>query len=459
MTNHYFFCGIGGSGMLPLAAILRARGAKVSGSDRSLDAGRTAPKFDYLRSMGIELFAQDGSGLAEGMTLVASAAIEDTVPDMVRATELGLDRVTRPELLSQQLNAAAKSIAIGGTSGKSTVTGMVAWMLVATGREPTVMNGGVMKNFASPSAPFASALSGDPDLFVAEVDESDGSIALYTPTVAIVNNVSLDHKSMEELRSLFGNFLDAADKGAVNRDDAEALALAEGRDHVATFGFDGEATYRGSDLHLEDMGLTFTLRAKGEVVPVALPMRGRHNAENALAALAAVGELGVPLEQAAGALARFLGLKRRLEKVGEVAGVAVYDDFGHNPDKVRATLRTLAHDPLLIMFQPHGYGPLKQMGEELAAVFAEHLKPGDKLYFPDPVYHGGTADKSRGSDWLAAEVRKNGGQASYIPDRDIIAARLAEEAEPGDTILVMGARDDSLIAYAQAIVASLAERS
>ena len=124
MTDQYFFCGIGGSGMLPLAAIVRAGGARVSGSDRSLDAGRLANKFAYLKSLGIALAPQDGSGLGEGMTLVTSAAVEDSIPDVVRARELNLSHLTRPQLLAKLLNAAHRSIAIGGTSGKSTVTGM-----------------------------------------------------------------------------------------------------------------------------------------------------------------------------------------------------------------------------------------------------------------------------------------------------------------------------------------------
>ena len=198
-----FFSGIGGSGMLPLASIVRASGAKVAGSDRSLDAGRTPHKFDYLRSLGIQLFPQDGSGLQPGMTLVTSAAVEDTVPDVVRAKELDLEQLTRPQFLAQLLNHAQRSVAIGGTSGKSTVTGMIGWILHACHRQPTVMNGAVMKNFVTPSAPFASALVGDPELFVSEVDESDGSIALYRPEVAVLTNISLDHKEMEELRSLF----------------------------------------------------------------------------------------------------------------------------------------------------------------------------------------------------------------------------------------------------------------
>src|ERR1700689_2875078 len=182
----YFFCGIGGSGMLPLALILRGHGARVTGSDRALDQGRTAAKFGFLRDRGIALFPQDGSGVTDAaQTVVISAAVEDTVPDVKAARAVGAPLLTRAELLSRLFNAAPRGIGVAGTSGKSTTTGMIGWILSATGRDPTVMNGAVMKNFAGPEALFASALVGAGDIFVSEVDESDGSIARYTPHVAV----------------------------------------------------------------------------------------------------------------------------------------------------------------------------------------------------------------------------------------------------------------------------------
>jgi len=460
MTDQYFFCGIGGSGMLPLAAILRAGGARVAGSDRSLDAGRLAPKFDYLRSLGITLAPQDGSGLAVGMILVTSAAVEETIPDVVRANELELPRLTRPQLLAKLLNAAQKSIAVGGTSGKSTVTGMVGWILHALHRQPTVMNGAVMKNFVSPSAPFASALVGDPELFVSEVDESDGSIALYRPTVAVLGNISLDHKEMDELRLLFSGFLAAAGKAVVNLDDPETRLLADSlpAEKRISFGFDSPgAALIGRGLELLPNGVRFTAELNGEKQEVELAVPGRHNAMNALAALGAVHALGIPLGDAATALARFAGLKRRLETVGTAGGVTVIDDFAHNPDKIAATLATLTAQPgrLLIMFQPHGYGPLAKMGEELAATFATGMRDGDRLYLPDPVYQGGTVDRSRGSDWLAEAILSAGGHAEHIPERAAIRERLLSNALPGDRIAILGARDDSLSEFAIELVERL----
>ena len=459
-----FFSGIGGSGMLPLASIVRASGAKVSGSDRSLDAGRTPHKFDYLRSLGIQLFPQDGSGLHEGMTLVTSAAVEETVPDVVRARTLELTHLTRPQFLAKLLNASQRSVAVGGTSGKSTVTGMIGWILHACHRQPTVMNGAVMKNFVTPSAPFASALVGDPELFVSEVDESDGSIALYRPEVAVLTNISLDHKEMDELRSLFAAFLLRARKAVVNLDDPETRAIADviPADNRLGYGFDSPAAdFMGKDLQLRANGASFAVEAEGERYDVQLQVPGRHNASNALAAIAATRALGVAVADAAASLGRFEGLRRRLETVGEAAGVTVIDDFAHNPDKIAATLATLrAHSGrLLIMFQPHGYGPLTKMGEELADAFAEGMAADDRLYLPDPVYQGGTVERNRGSNWLVEQVQKRERTAEHIEERSDIGAALLSEAKSGDRILIMGARDDTLIDFARSLVERLAARN
>src|SRR3974390_1065547 len=219
----YFFCGIGGSGMLPLALILKAQGQTVAGSDRALDQGRTPEKFDFLKKQGIAMFPQDGSGITRSdQIVVVAAAVEQTVPDVKAACERGCKIVTRAELLAQLFNAAETSIGVAGTSGKSTATGMIGWILREAGRDPTVMNGAVMKNFLTAEQPFASALVGASGLFVSEVDESDGSIARYRPAIALVNNISRDHKTMDELRLLFRDFVAKADIAVLNLDNAES---------------------------------------------------------------------------------------------------------------------------------------------------------------------------------------------------------------------------------------------
>jgi UDP-N-acetylmuramate--alanine ligase len=322
------------------------------------------------------------------------------------------------------------------------------------------MNGAVMKNFVSPSAPFASALVGDPELFVSEVDESDGSIALYHPSVAVLTNISLDHMTIDELRGLFGDFLARSDTVVLNLDDPETRLLADAmpQDKLIGYGFDSpNATFIGRSLDLLPEGVRFTAEFGGEKQDIELRLPGRHNAMNALAALGAVHALGISLDDAAGALARFAGLKRRLETVGTAGGVTVIDDFAHNPDKIAATLATLAAQPgrLLIMFQPHGFGPIAKMGEELARTFAEGLRAGDRLFLPDPVYQGGTVDKSRGSDWLADAIRAAGGDVEHIPERTDIGKKLLAEALPGDRIAILGARDDSLSEFARDLIERL----
>ena len=426
--------------MLPLAEIVAAQGHVVAGSDRALDAGRLGAKFEALAAKGIALYAQDGSGIVSGdQIVVASAAIEASVPDIVRASELGCARMTRAELLAELFNAAPVSIAVGGTSGKSTVTAMIGWILDRAGLDPTIMNGAVMKNYAS------GARVGGGDVFVSEVDESDGSIALYRPTVAVLNNVAFDHKSMQELRVLFGDFVARAGAAVVNTDNAEALALAPAE--ALIFGFGAGAVVCATAIVERPNGADFSIGA----VRVALAVPGRHNVSNALAAIGAAMQLGVSIGDAAAALASFAGLKRRMETVGSAGGVTVIDDFGHNPDKIAATLAALHVFPgrLLIYFQPHGYGPLKQMGRELADSFTAHLQADDRVLVSDPAYFGGTVDRSVGSAALVAMI---GGQAEYVAARAGCGDRLIALAQPGDRIVVMGARDDTLSLFAQSLL-------
>jgi UDP-N-acetylmuramate--alanine ligase len=461
-ASKYFFCGIGGSGMLPLACIVRAGGAEVAGSDRSLDQGRVGDKFAFLERQGISLFPQDGSGFTSAeQVLVASAAVEDSVPDVAAARRLGAGRITRAELLARLFNQAALSIGVAGTSGKSTVTGMVAWILHEAGRDPTVMNGAVMKNFASAETPFASALAGRGELFVSEVDESDGSIALFRPTIAVLNNVSLDHKSLDELRALFGDFAAKADKVVVNLDDEDTRALAQTlpADRLVGFSFEGrQAALAGGAVEAGDGFTRFTVRAGADERVVTLRLWGGHNARNALAALGAATAAGVPLEDAVAALETFAGLRRRFEIVGEKNSVTVVDDFAHNPDKIAATLnaaRSGLKGRLLLFFQPHGYGPLRLMKEPLIETFAAGMTGDDRLILCDPVYHGGTVERTVGSEDIIAGVRAAGRQAEHIADRAAAGDRLVALARPGDRIPIMGARDDTLSDFARQVLAGL----
>lgn len=469
LARPFFFVGIGGSGMLPLAQILKGRGANVAGSDRSRDQGRTPEKFAALERDGFELHPQDGSGIVSAdQIVVASAAVEERVPEIARANEFGCLRLTRAQLNSILFNTSGAGIAVAGTSGKSTVTGMLGWILHSAGREPTIMNGAVMKNFVTPACPVASAVAGGPAIYVSEVDESDGSIALYRPAVGVLLNVSLDHMGMDELRVLFGGYLGRSRIAVVNADDPEALALLRHADKAITFAVDEPRAQIGivpgsvAEGPTKQAALVVD-RHDGSTHSLRLPVPGRHNLSNALAAIAAASAAGIPVAVAVEALANYAGLARRFEIVGTTpSGVTVIDDFGHNPEKCAATLRTLKAHPgrVLAFFQPHGYGPLRQMGAELAETLAAELDDADRVILCDPAYFGGTVDRSEGSERIVDLInQQRPGIAEHVAVRADAGAHLAGLSRPGDRIVIMGARDDTLSTFAASVLEQIRSKN
>ena len=449
--------------MTPLALIIQARGGRVEGSDRALDQGRNGERFDFLRARGVPLHPQDGSGIrSDSQILVTSAAVEETIPDVQSARRVGAAVMTRAKLLAELFNHAALGVGVAGTSGKSTTVGMIGWILHRAGKSPTIVNGADMKNFIGPGSPFASALVGDGDIFVSEVDESDGSIAHFEPHVAVVNNISLDHKSLAELRTLFRDFIASAQTAVLNLDNAETATLAAGLKPGQTMTYSLRAA--SSDLLASALipsptGIAFnvTARDSGETVMVKLKVPGPHNVSNALAALCVAKFYGVGLAEAASHLSEFSGIRRRLEVVGTANEITVIDDFAHNPDKIAATIQTLHAFPgrLLLMFQPHGYGPIRLLRNALVDCFVGGLNDGDVLVMPEPVYFGGTVDRSVGSSELISEIERRGRHAFAFPDRGGCGDALVKLARPGDRIVIMGARDDSLSHFANEVLRRL----
>ena len=325
------------------------------------------------------------------------------------------------------------------------------------------MNGADMKNFIDEGSPFASARIGEGKVFVSELDESDGSIALYEPRVAIVNNISLDHKSLDELRTLFRDFIAKAQTVVLNLDNAETAALLAGLPpgQAITYSLDfAQANLLASAPVRSPAGIAFCVKARetGEVVEVNLKVPGLHNVANALAALSAAKICGVPLAAAAANLDEFSGIRRRLEVVGTANEITVVDDFAHNPDKISATLETLHAFPgrLLVMFQPHGYGPIRLMRDGLVSCFASGLRDEDVLVMPEPVYFGGTVDRSVGSGDIVREIQRCGRKAFAFPDRRACGDMLVRLASRGDRIVIMGARDDLLSQFARELLGRLA---
>ncbi len=444
--KHYYFVGIGGSGMSPLAQVLGQRGHRVGGSDRNYDRKLNKLFFNKLEKQGICLFPQNGSGLPEDLdALVVSTAIEDGNRDVQYARSRGVPIIHRATLLAELFNAD-RGIGIGGTSGKSTVVGMVASVLDAAGDEPTVINGGIVKQYVSREL-VGNARNGHAAYMVAEVDESDGSIVHFAPEIGVITNISKDHKEVSELRGLFQTFAGkVGGKLIINGDCAECRTLdASG---ALTFGLGPGNDFVARDTACSSRGSSFVV---GEnTFHIRLP--GKHNVYNALAAIAVGSALSIPWKDIQKGLARFRGIKRRLDIIGSRKDVLVVDDFAHNPDKIRASAATLRlmGQRVIAVFQPHGYGPTRFMLTELAEAFSSGLKPDDMLVCL-PIYDaGGTADRTISGKDLVERVQGPG--ARYVDGRKEAVRLVGEIVKPGDVVAVMGARDDTLTAFSRRLL-------
>ena len=449
----YYFVGIGGSGMSSLGQLLQQRGASVCGSDRSFDQGLNLPLRRKLVLQGIELAPQQEQSVTAGIDeLVVSTAIEASSGEIRRARELGIPVVHRSELLARLFNAA-RGIAIGGTSGKTTVTAMAASVLDAAGLDPSFVNGGFVKQYISRMHP-GNARSGSSAYMVCEADESDGSIVGYRPAISVITNITKDHKDLPELRSLFQTFADNTTETLITCGDCpEATAISFSGRRI-TYGLSQNCELHPERIDMQPGGAVFF--AGG--IRFRLRVPGMHNLQNALAAIAVGRSLDIPLQALAKGLAAFRGVKRRLDSVGRRGGVLVVDDFGHNPDKIGASIAALRPmgSRLIIVFQPHGYGPTRFLLPELARTFSSQLNPDDILVCLKIYDAGGTADRSiSASDVLE---RVNGPRCEYVPERRDVLDFLKGQARPGDVIAVMGARDDSLSAFARSILRGLKGR-
>ncbi len=446
--SRWHFSGIGGSGMSAIAFYLLGRGRKVSGSDRLFDHGGGDSIRVALEAAGASIFPQDGSALDAQATLVVSTAVEADVPEVRRAKELGCRILHRSEALAE-LAASQSTIAISGTSGKSTVTAMVFSILRESGMDPSVISGGVLRELSS-AGHWGNAWGGSGEWLVIEADESDGSLVRYAPRIGVMLNLDRDHKELSELRGIFATFRDRSEVFLVNGDRADCLEI--GGPGAKAFGFSRSILPLPTDLEMGMDSVSFGLGT----IRVRVPFPGRHTVENALAALATAQLAGANLDAGARALARFAGVGRRHEKLGEAGGVQVFDDFAHNPAKVEAAMdaaRSVAGaGRVLAIFQPHGFGPLKFLLEDFATSFARALRPDDKLWI-SPVYDaGGTADRSVSSTDLAQRIQALGTQVSSPSTRDEVAAQVAREARTGDVVYSMGARDPELPALGRRIL-------
>ena len=443
------FAGAGGSGMSALAQYVAQRGGRASGSDRSFDRGLNGDGRALLERAEVAIWPQDGSGVrGDCAAVVYSTAVEQQVPDFSEARALGVPLVHRSELLAHFV-ADRRTLAVTGTSGKSTTVAMAFEILRGAGRDPSVITGGELVALQREGL-CGNAWAGASDLLVVEADESDGSVVRYRPAVGVILNLQRDHKEIADVAAMFASFRAQARESFVVGEADNLAPFAAGAE---VFGLGPRAGVRAEDLVEAGDGSSFRVQE----TRFRLNVPGRHNVENALAAIAACRLLAVPLAAMAGPLERFQGVARRFQVLGSARGVEVVDDFGHNPAKVAASIRTahLRAGRVLAVFQPHGYGPTRFLRADFVEAFAAELRPEDRLWMLEIFYAGGTATRDLSSADLVEDLARSGVQARFAPDRAGLAAELAAQARPGDLILVMGARDPSLTALARDILARL----
>ena len=448
--GRFHYAGLGGSGMSALAQFQVMTGGRASGSDRAFDRGERSEARAQLERLGIEVKPQDGSGLDRDCdALVVSTAVEEQVPDVAAARRLGIPVVHRSEVLARFV-AERRTIAVSGTSGKSTVTAMTFEILRGAGRNPSVITGGELRLLEQQGL-WGNAWAGRSNLLVIEADESDGSLVRYAPAVGVILNLQRDHKEMDEVAAMFAVLRARTREALVVGEDENLTPLAGG---ALVFGFGPRAQVRGEAIELGAAGSRFRV----DDVPFRLPVPGRHNVANALAAIAACRTLDVPLADMAAPLARFEGVGRRFQHVGTAGGIEVVDDFAHNAEKIRAALATarLRGRRILAIYQPHGYGPTRFLRRAFVDTFSTDLGPDDRLWMLEIFYAGGTAQRDFSAADLVAEIAARGTAAEFAPSREALIARVVAKARAGDVVLVMGARDPSLSALARAILDAVA---
>lgn len=428
--------------MSALSQIAAMEGRSVTGSDRDFDNGRNLLFKAALEKLGIRIFPQDGSGIDGDTAEVAiSTAIEGSNPEMAKAGAVGAKLLHRSELLSRYVDGF-RTVAVGGTSGKSTVVGMLFTIFEEAGLGPSVITGGPLVALKERGL-IGNAWRGKGDILVIEADESDGTIVQYRPMTGLILNISKDHKEVSELKAIFSRFAGNVKKLYVNADDPELSGFKPG---AGLFGRSVPGL-KPEELRLELFRSSFRL----DGVAFSLPVPGSYNIDNALAAVAVARDMGIAPELCAAGLKKYRGVQRRFALAGETGGVTVVDDYAHNPAKLAAVLGSLHREPgrrVIAIYQPHGFSPTRHLRRELVDVFSGELKKGDILMMPEIYYAGGTVAMDISSRDLVDEISARGTSAFYFKQRRDIIARAVELASPGDIFIVMGARDWTLSDFA-----------
>ena len=439
------FVGIGGIGMSGIAEVMHNLGYSVQGSDLAEGAS-----VERLRKRGIEVFVgHDAANLGDAAVVVTSTAVKRDNPEVAAALDRRIPVVRRAEMLAE-LMRLKKTVAVAGTHGKTTTTSMIAALLDAGGVDPTVINGGIIESYGS------NARLGGSEWMVVEADESDGSFLRLDGTIAVVTNIDpehLDHYgSFDAVKAAFVEFIENVPFYGlavlcIDHPEVQAV-IGKVRDRrVLTYGLSAQADLRGENIRSQDAGNMFdaVLRDRDgherRIASIFLPMPGRHNVQNALAAIAVALEMGCEEDTIRSGFAQFGGVRRRFTRVGEVGGATVIDDYAHHPVEIRAVLaaaREAASGRVIAVVQPHRFTRLRDLMSDFQACFND----ADMVYAA-PVYPAGEAPiEGVSSAALVEGMRASGHRsASEIAGPDELAAALAGVVRPGDYVVCLGAGD------------------
>ena len=444
--DNLFFIGVAGTGMSALAQYMAGIGKNVSGSDRYFKEGETNETRRLLEQEGILCFAQDGTGITPATQLVVvSTAVEDTVPEVRKARELNIPILRRSELLAL-IADSRKTIAVGGTSGKSTTSGMIYCILEEAGLSPSIISGAGLVHIIR-QGKIGNAAVGTGEWLIIEADESDGSIVQYHPEIGLLLNIDKDHQELDELIRIFNQFRTNTRKIFIsNQNHPIARTLSSNPNLDFSADEQHPAGLQARQFQQEGLRVQFNVNEQLFVLNTV----GRHNMENALAAIAVAVQLGVSLETCARALSQYEGIYRRHQIIGNANGTWLIDDYAHNPAKCAASIKACQPlaEKVIAWFQPHGYGPTRFLRHDFVEEIAAALRTQDEIWMSEIFYAGGTAVKDISAGDLINDLKALGKNAFFVADRNAFPNAIQSHRTGNDVLLLMGARDPSLETYA-----------
>ena len=443
-----FFIGVAGTGMSALAQYLQGIGKNVSGSDRYFKDGEYNETKEKLAAEGIKCFLQDGSGINEQTDLVVvSTAIEDTVYEVQKAKQLDIPINKRSELLAL-IAASKKTVAIGGTSGKSTTTAMLFDILEYAGFDPSIISGAGLASIIK-DGKIGNAKVGNGKWLVIEADESDGSIVQYRSEIGVLLNVDKDHKEIETLMEIFTVFKNNSKKFVVNQSHSLARTLSLNIDFDFSIDEKFTAKYLAKDFEQKGLEIQFTI----DNYPFTIHAIGKHNMENAVAAIAVASQIGVDLKTCSVALTNYEGIYRRNQVYGNKHGVWMVDDYAHNPVKCAAAIKACqpVAPKVIAWFQPHGFAPTKFLRNDFVDEIAKALRPQDEIWMSEIFYAGGTTTKDISSNDLINDLKSKGSNGYFVENRSDLVKTIRSHLTDNCVLLLMGARDPSLEHFAKQV--------